>query len=166
MIKRRLKLNNLQTDCKLIRKDRVFSGRGLFFAFRIMRYWEYDITLLRIKAMQHDEFKILVVAVSDRTMAWGGMNRIRNWLNSSSPSPHEWWEADIFRYVYPFVGLVQFLTAAFLCENGEQVLGLHGFTGLGVLERHGLVGHIGLYVVPPGRNLILGKEISFLLNIK
>ena len=65
--------------------------------------------------------------------------------------------------VNPAVGLVEFLATKLLGEDGIEVFGLEGFVRGGIQRRHGLVGHVGLYVVPLAWYFLFGKEISLFL---
>ena len=66
--------------------------------------------------------------------------------------------------VYPAVLGVELLHAAFAWEDVCQVIDAQGLLGSRVDGRHGLVGHVGLDVVPLCRNLTLLEDEFFLFS--
>ena len=67
--------------------------------------------------------------------------------------------------VDPSVFLIELLTGAFLIENMCQVVGMKRLVGSRIQRRHGLVGHLGLDVVPlTGNILLVQKEFLSLHN--
>lgn len=71
--------------------------------------------------------------------------------------------AHFFGDVDETVGLVHFLAAELFGEDGVEVFGLEGLTGGRVEGWHGLVGHVGLNVVPLSWNLVFGEEVTLCL---
>ena len=60
--------------------------------------------------------------------------------------------------------VVEFLGDEIFTENGAEFLSSHGLKGTGIEKRCGLVLHISPYVVPGGRDLVLG-EIDLVGNL-
>ena len=56
--------------------------------------------------------------------------------------------ADLFGDFNPRVGLIQFLAAEFLGKDRIQVFCFQRLLGGGIERRHGLVHHVGLYIIP------------------
>ena len=70
--------------------------------------------------------------------------------------------ADLFGDFNPRVGLIQFLAAEFLGKDGIQVFCFQRLLGAGVKRWHGLVHHIGLYVIPVLWDFLFRENESFL----
>ena len=70
--------------------------------------------------------------------------------------------ADLFGDFNPRVSLIQFLAAEFLGKDGIQVFCFQRLLGAGVKRWHGLVHHIGLYVIPVLWDCLFRENESFL----
>ena len=60
--------------------------------------------------------------------------------------------------------VVELLGDEIFTENGAEFFSSHGLKGAGIEKRCGLVLHISPYVVPGGRDLVLG-EIDLVGNL-
>ena len=82
---------------------------------------------------------------------------------------YEWCGTVIFIHiehrlgdVYPRVLAIEFLFRTFITEDVGKILGRQRLLSGRIEGRQWLVGHLGLDIVPLGRNLVLLKDKSFL----